>query len=677
MHHLRLLSIACILVSHCAFAQRLTPEAALSRALGTDSPCARRVAALKPSYALSYASDQLYAFSSDDGFLLCPADERFPALLGYSDEGGSWEGSLQSEHFQLLLTAYEQAIARTSEYAVAEGQIFKPTSVQDSVPPLLTDLWEQYAPYYRRCPLTDEGDTCCVGCVALAMGEVMRYWQWPAQGTGSHTYFDEYGLLRELTADFSAHTYDYAHMLDEYSGTFTDEEADAVALLLSDCGVAVNMRYGTGSSAAACVYQPQALHDYFGYDEAVQLIYRGFFPQQEWDSIMFTELSEGRPLLVAAHSLTLSHALVCDGYDADGYFHMVFGNEAGDANGYYYFTWLTPQQPDWYDLDSPERGLNLLQSIVRGIQPETGGTSRHFYGFSHMDVLGQDADSVQVEVACLGNLGWQLHDGTVGLALKALSDPDTTLASATTLVYTYPRQFALEEVDDTVYTDTIALSLSDLSAASASVDGAEEGARLVPVFEQDGTFIEARTMVGTPNYLCYANGVVSASTDTFALVVSDVVFPDSVILSTKPAFSFTITNTGAEYSGRLYVGLVKDTGSDLTSYLFAEVGLSLLSGETTTRTFHQTTLSGVATGTNYLRILADVDLFTDSLVLLYEGTAQPITVLPSSYTSVEEVEAEDSGSDSLLFDLSGRRLLRGEALQPGIYILDGKKIILY
>lgn len=663
------LSLGALLLT--ASAQHLSPEVALTRALDTSNTLAashRRAAARQRTYTLGYESSQLYAFASDDGFLLTAADQRFPALLGYSDEGGSLEKALASAHFQLLLESYEQAMADLSDYTVEEGQIFKPASVADSVPPMLSDLWDQFSPYYRRCPIDSVGDTCCVGCVALSMGEVMRYWQYPATGTGSYTYFDESGCLQELTADFSEHTYDWANMLDSYADTFTDTQAEAVALLLSDCGVAVNMRYGSSSSGARCVYQPQALYNFFGYDEAMQLIYRGFFPQQEWDSIMFTELSEGRPLLVAAHSPSLSHALVCDGYDTDGYFHMCFGNEDGDANGYYYFTWLTPQQPTWYDINSPERGMNLLQSIVRGVQPQAGGTPRHFYAFSHMEALGGDS----LVVHSLGNIGWQLHDGTVALALKSLSDPDTTALDSTTLVYRYSRQLLLEEVDDTVYTDTLQLSLPENLSAGTY--------RLVPVFEQDNTLIEARTMVGTPNYLLLTTDGTSCSlaqsTDTFAISVSNLSFPDTVVISDKPAFAFTLTNNGAEYSGRIYIALTKQADADLTSNIFAEMGLSLLSGESATRTFYQTRLTNVSTGQNYLRILADIDLFSDSLVTLYQSPQPSVTVCPAGYTAISHIEADTQTEDNIIYDLAGRQLPQNEALKPGVYIINGKKILI-
>ncbi|MBR7046307.1 MAG: C10 family peptidase, partial [Lachnospiraceae bacterium] len=46
-----------------------------------------------------------------------------------------------------------------------------------------------------------------------------------------------------------------------------------------------------------------------------------FFNQCEWDSIMFHELNEGRPMLIGGWSPTRAHSYLCDGYDSHGYFH--------------------------------------------------------------------------------------------------------------------------------------------------------------------------------------------------------------------------------------------------------------------------------------------------------------------------------------------------------------------
>ncbi len=78
-----------LLVPLCAQATPLTPEAALQRALG-DAP--RRVAGNSGSYRLattrqSNGSDAIYVFTrpASEGFIVAPADDRAPALLGYGE----------------------------------------------------------------------------------------------------------------------------------------------------------------------------------------------------------------------------------------------------------------------------------------------------------------------------------------------------------------------------------------------------------------------------------------------------------------------------------------------------------------------------------------------------------------------------------------------------------------
>ena len=144
----------------------------------------------------------------------------------------------------------QRLIRRTSRHYVEEQAL--PSKVE----PLLTDTWDQYAPFNNLCPVDSTGERCVVGCVATAMSQVMRYWEWPIRGTGSHEYVDSLGTGLTLSADFSSHTYDWAQMLDRYvEGNYTQAQADAVALLSLDCGIAVNTRYGSGSSGANSIRQ--------------------------------------------------------------------------------------------------------------------------------------------------------------------------------------------------------------------------------------------------------------------------------------------------------------------------------------------------------------------------------------------------------------------------------------
>ena len=68
----------------------------------------------------------------------------------------------------LLLLMVQVAVAqrlirRSSRYYV-EAQ-----TLPEKVEPLLTDTWDQYAPYHNMCPIDSTGERCVVGCVGFQL----------------------------------------------------------------------------------------------------------------------------------------------------------------------------------------------------------------------------------------------------------------------------------------------------------------------------------------------------------------------------------------------------------------------------------------------------------------------------------------------------------------------------
>jgi hypothetical protein len=61
----------------------------------------------------------------------------------------------------------------------------------DNVNPLLTTNWDQGYYYNALCPVDNggPGGHVYVGCVATAMGQIMKYHNYPDQGNGTHTYY--------------------------------------------------------------------------------------------------------------------------------------------------------------------------------------------------------------------------------------------------------------------------------------------------------------------------------------------------------------------------------------------------------------------------------------------------------------------------------------------------------
>lgn len=239
-----------------------------------------------------------------------------------------------------------------------------------AVAPLLTTTWGQNAPFYNLCPerATSAGEQkhCPAGCVACALAQIMKYWNYPEQGQGSNSYKL---FLTDITvsADFGSTRYDWPNMRDSYVSLgsyhrYTDEEADAVATLMYHCGVAVGTIYQlTGSSALAYGNIPRDLTDYFRYEaEGLRYVTRSSYTKEEWMDMIFTELSAGRPVFYTGNSPKEGgHAFVLDGYDAAGRVHINWGWR-GTSNDYYDIDLLTADTDNDY--------CNK-QSMVIGIRP--------------------------------------------------------------------------------------------------------------------------------------------------------------------------------------------------------------------------------------------------------------------------------------------------------------------
>ena len=244
-----------------------------------------------------------------------------------------------------------------------------------SVAPLLSSTWGQRAPYNFMCPLKEptpwggylpDEQHCLAGCVAVAMGQIMRYHHWPEKGEGHHSVV--YPVLNSnaniFTVDFSEATYDWDNMLDDYSGDYTEDEGRAVAQLLYHCAVASSMLFEKTFSFSTNFTASEALIDYFHYDgSTMKTLTRSDYSREEWLQMIREELSQGRPIFYEAISVSLSegiyaHSFVIDGYNEEGLVHVNWG-WYGHENGYY----------DIDLLDPPGYQYNYYQDMIVGIQP--------------------------------------------------------------------------------------------------------------------------------------------------------------------------------------------------------------------------------------------------------------------------------------------------------------------
>ncbi|MBQ2403704.1 MAG: C10 family peptidase [Prevotella sp.] len=251
----------------------------------------------------------------------------------------------------------------------ASAQLIPPgAEYKSSVQPLLKTTWSQSAPYNQYCPTktnsSGEQENCPVGCVALAIGQIMKYHNYPETGKGSKSY-QPLGVGAVISADFENTQYKWSLMKNSYTrfGStkfYTDEEADAVATMLFHAGVSVGTIYAlSGSSAFAYGNIPRDLVENFRYSEdSIRYVSRADYTKEEWMNLIYNELSMGRPVFYAGNSPTFGgHAFVIDGYDSTGRVHINWGWRGSD-DGYYDI-----------DLTEGENNYSKNQSMVIGIMP--------------------------------------------------------------------------------------------------------------------------------------------------------------------------------------------------------------------------------------------------------------------------------------------------------------------
>ena len=285
-----------------------------------------------------------YVFNtSNDGFVIVSADDRFRPIVGYSDEG-----SFATENRSPELDYYLGQIiaARTSRSAVmVDGVAEEWQSVMSTgrllsrnggrgVDVLCQTKWNQDAPYNLYSPAASggPGGRCYAGCVATAMSQVMKYWDHPLQGTGSHSYYC-YGYGQQ-SANFGATTYDWENMPARLSGGSTDEEIDAVALLMYHCGVAVDMMFSPSGSGAYSWDVPSAIRRYFSYASQAVLRQRESYSLANWQDMLKESFDKRWPVYYSGYSDSGGHAFVCDGYDDNDLFHYNWG-WGGSSDGWF------------------------------------------------------------------------------------------------------------------------------------------------------------------------------------------------------------------------------------------------------------------------------------------------------------------------------------------------------
>lgn len=268
------------------------------------------------------------------GFVVVAGDDDMGQVLGYSHTG-TLDTLRASEELKFLLSAYRDAFYQKQSQPGTRATATSTPPYRKEVAPLLTTAWSQDDPYNRRTGYN------YTGCVATAVAQIMYYHRWPERGKGSYSYVVR-SDNRTMSVDFSESVYQWGKMLPKYNTrmALADAEAcDAVALLMRDVGVSVNMQYTPTSSGAQTFMAAKALKTYFNY--STSLLNKSDEGAAAFTQILRKEIENGFPVYISGSvkSGGSGHAWVVDGVDKDNLFHMNFG-WGGGGDGYFSITAL-------------------------------------------------------------------------------------------------------------------------------------------------------------------------------------------------------------------------------------------------------------------------------------------------------------------------------------------------
>ncbi len=307
------------------------------------------------------------------GFIVVPADDRLNPILAYS-ETSVFDTTRVPENilldyllvdltqkFRALLqgayriSAADSARQRWQELlqSYSPEERFVPprqTEYDVEIGPLIETHWNQgvqggynvfnyYTPNHYSC-----------GCVALAMAQLLKYYDWPPVGTGSHSYYEN---GRYHYVNFSSTYYQWGLMLYTYSWGSRSANRKAAGKLTYHCGVAVDMEYGYNGSTASTQDVPNALYSYFRHSGVY--VYRS---SSSFWSRLNDNLLDRRPTQLSIKSSSgVGHSINVDGirynYGGQKYYHLNMGwGGSGDA---------------WYDISDGFYSGGVYWSTINGV----------------------------------------------------------------------------------------------------------------------------------------------------------------------------------------------------------------------------------------------------------------------------------------------------------------------
>jgi len=630
-----------------AWAQHVTPEQAKEKASqflkanyartgGKRS--APAASALKTAVVFN-AKDMagqpyLYAVSAtlQDGFVLVSGDERFKAVLGYSDVSNFDEQNMP-DNMRVFLQGY------IDEMKYLESINYQPTKAaprrsMSNVGGLMTTTWNQRAPYNNQCPL-DNSQRSATGCVATAMAQVVNYHIQNDHGPAATIAEIPGYTIPNTTITVSAIPSGTAIpsknlLLNSYANNAgTDAQKTAVAQLMLYCGTSVQMKYSSGSSGTQTAYVANALVNYFGFDNTTRFVRRIDYSYADWVDLIYNEVAASRPVVLGAGRAAGGHAFVADGFDATNtLFHINWG-WGGYLDDYFALSVLNPDDAGQTGAAAGTDGYTIDQQAIVGIQHvgASGTTDPASLTMDSYRVAGTDIHFSAGNLTGTTNsfdIGVGVYDGSSITLFKLIASQSISTGSA------FP----------------------DVSASAICADFANQTRKLIPMSRVSGTSTWIPGADPDINYFSAVYDAYGVPTLTahpapnFQNTTFDISAP--VFVNTPQNTNVTFTNNGEEYYGMAYFFVSTDANNK--GAFVAKRGLGAPTGVPTSVEFEWTPTSA----TTYY-IWATTDEAGTNVIGSTSVTATTDASLAGKTLAIVDYQLEGQDDQSFQIDGNGTR----------------------
>ena len=307
------------------------------------------------------ASYSVYGLSQGQGFVVVSRSTAFHPVLATSET--RFDADNLPDGLKWWLETINESLM-TREAAA-------PTRAYTPVENFVMTQWGQGSPYNSMTPEVG-GKHCPTGCVATAMAQVLKYYNYPEKSEGI-SYYNIGNDPTDIRYEFNT-TFKWDLIQVSYKGECSDESKQAVGELMRDCGYSVKMQYDKGGSGALYTNAALGFVRNMCFKEGyVHNANRWFYTDEEWMDIIEREMTAHRPILYGGNDgKSDGHAFVFSGLDEDGKVYVNWGWD-GSGDGYYDVANLVPTGAGV----TGSHDYSQSQHMVYGLTPDPDLTVFH------------------------------------------------------------------------------------------------------------------------------------------------------------------------------------------------------------------------------------------------------------------------------------------------------------